>query len=157
MLGRTFNQLTVSEELAPIKNHRVFSCRCACGAIIKARGNDLRSGQHKSCGCLRNSIVIKRNKRLAKHNMTHTGVYRSWFAMRDRCEDLKSSSWQWYGAKGVRVCERWQDFKLFFEDMGDRPDGKTLDRIDPAKNYEPGNCRWATPKEQRANQRDKTI
>ena len=90
---------------------------------------------------------------MATHGMTHTGVYRSWFAMRDRCEDPKAVSYKWYGGRGIKVCDAWQDFLTFYRDMGDRPDGMTLDRINPDGNYEPGNCRWATAKEQAANKR----
>ena len=77
----------------------------------------------------------------------------SWHAMMRRCYDPKCNGYERYGAKGVEVCERWKTFKNFLEDMGERPTGKTLDRIDNTKGYEPGNCRWATADEQQSNRR----
>lgn len=74
--------------------------------------------------------------------------------MKSRCDDPRNASYRRYGAKGIRVCDRWYDFMAFVADMGMRPEGKTLDRIDGDKGYEPGNCRWATRAEQNANRRD---
>lgn len=88
------------------------------------------------------------------HGMSHTPTYRSWRAMRSRCEDPSRVNYPKYGGRGVRVCDRWKIFANFFEDMGVRPVGTTLDRYpNNDGNYEPGNCRWATPHEQRINQR----
>lgn len=157
LTGHRFGILTAIKVSRIRAKKRLWLCRCACGNEAEVRTDDLRSGKQVSCGCHKDAQTAARNKANAKHGMTHTGVYRSWFAMRDRCEDPQSPSWQWYGAKGVKVCDRWQDFLAFYEDMGHRPEGHTLDRIDPTGNYEPGNCRWATPKEQRANQRDTTV
>ena len=85
------------------------------------------------------------------HEMRWTKTYNSWVHMKGRCTSTASTNWHQYGAKGITICERWKDFRLFFEDMGVRPDGTTIDRIDNAKGYEPGNCRWATNKEQSIN------
>lgn len=79
--------------------------------------------------------------------------YQSWSAMRSRCRNPNDTDYHRYGGRGIVVCERWSTFEPFLHDMGPRPEGKTLDRIDSNGNYEPGNCRWATHKEQRANQR----
>lgn len=78
-------------------------------------------------------------------------TYGSWEAMRKRCKNPKEVSWKYYGAKGIRVCERWNKFENFLEDMGVRPDGKTLDRIDSSKNYEPSNCQWSDRSTQNKN------
>lgn len=87
------------------------------------------------------------------HARQKSPTYQTWMSMRRRCSDPTNKSWKYYGARGVRVCDRWAEFANFLADMGERPDGKTLDRIDPDGDYEPSNCRWATPLEQRHNQR----
>lgn len=79
--------------------------------------------------------------------------YRSWVSMIQRCTNPKAAMWQYYGGRGIEVCARWKDFANFLADMGERPSGKTLDRINGSLGYEPGNCRWATPKEQAKNRR----
>ncbi len=88
-----------------------------------------------------------------KHGAAHSPTWMSWKAMRDRCTRRSMNSYEHYGGRGIRVCERWQFFANFLEDMGKRPDGTTLDRIDVDGHYEPGNCRWATSDVQARNKR----
>ena len=97
----------------------------------------------------------KRAKKAVHHGFVGTRTYSSWRAMKNRCTNKKSDQWNWYGGRGITVCDRWRyDFQLFLEDMGVAPtESHSIDRIDTNGNYEPGNCRWATPKEQQANQR----
>ena len=87
------------------------------------------------------------------HGMSRTPTYSSWHGMKGRCNNENHHKYHLYGGRGISLCERWHDFSNFLEDMGERPEVTTLDRIDSEKGYEPGNCRWATPTEQNRNKR----
>lgn len=143
--GQKFGMLTAIRPAALSKNKTwKWECRCDCGVFTVVFITALRSGGTTSCGCNRG-----KNK---THGMTLTATYRTWKTMKARCNNSKSPDYKWYGAKGVTVCKRWtESFEAFLEDMGERPKGKTLDRIDSRGHYEPSNCRWATPKEQAQN------
>lgn len=157
-IGDTYGRLFVIDVADRTAANAIrYLCRCECGGETIAIGTELRSGHTKSCGCLSREAA-SRNIHLAiaqqtTHGHTSRGTSRtwnSWHAMKQRCNDKQS---QWYGARGIKVCERWLTFENFLADMGERPEGKTLDRINPDGDYEPGNCRWATPSEQSKNTR----
>ncbi len=95
--------------------------------------------------------LIERNSTRRTHGQCGTPTYVSWQAMLDRTRSPRNARWYRYGGRGISVCDRWLAFANFLADMGVRPHGTSIDRIDNDGNYEPGNCRWATPKEQMAN------
>jgi hypothetical protein len=166
-MGNKFGDLIITKEVEPIYNNkkemiRMVECECSCGNKTIVRLGNLRFGTVKSCGCLqqrRSSETM--SKILLKHGRNKRGKkmpeYISWQAMKRRCYNEKNDNYRYYGGRGIKVCDNWiNSFTNFFEDMGERPKGYTLDRIDPYGNYEPSNCRWATYKQQSNNQR-KTI
>jgi len=131
------------------KNYRSFHlCQCICGNKKIITDYSLKVST-RSCGCIQKEVVSKTN---STHKMRLTSEYNIWSKMKSRCESPGQKSYKYYGAKGIKVCKRWQKFENFFADMGQRPTLKhSIDRKDNSKGYCPDNCRWATPKEQGAN------
>ena len=147
MEGKTFGRLLVVSRNGSDRAGFRYLCECSCGAVKTVRGSSLRNGSTKSCGCLNLD-------KLTKHGMTDTPTYMSWISARARCRYKKSISYPYYGGKGIDICDRWYDsFENFLKDMGERPEGTTLDRIEGSKDYYPENCRWATLVEQSSNRR----
>jgi Fic family protein len=113
---------------------------------------DVRYGKINSCGCIHKKQLADRNKANAKHGYFGTPTYISWSGIIERCCNPKSGNFDAYGEKGILMCERWRtSFENFLEDMGERPPGTSIDRIDVFGNYEPHNCRWADAKTQARN------
>ena len=154
--GQVFGRLTVyarhPENTSEGKARWI--CKCECGSERVALAANLKKGFTKSCGCLKREINIARSTTHghAKRN-ARDPTYVSWSNMRTRCHNTTNPKYRRYGGMGVSIDPRWDDFTVFLSDLGPRPEGTTLDRIDPYGNYEPKNCRWATPIVQAHNQR----
>lgn len=147
LLNNKFNRLLV---LGARKSthHWMWKVRCDCGKEFETRSSPLFSGRTKSCGCLN-------RERSTKHGMYNSKEYHTWRCMINRCTNPGNKDFMNYGARGISVCDRWKNsFENFFKDMGKRPRGKTLDRIDTDGNYGVGNCKWSSSKDQARNRRN---
>lgn len=149
LTGLVFGRLCVVERVASASRPK-WKCVCQCSAIKAVMAVELKSGKTKSCGCY---DADRKRLDTVKHGRTRTPTYNCWANMKARCENKNRSDFKNYGGRGICVCESWSEFANFLADMGEKPGGLSIDRIDNNGNYEPGNCRWATASQQRRNQR----
>ena len=163
MTGKKFGRLTVVE-FDRLQNRKTYwKCVCDCGLTVIAVGNNLRSGNTSSCGCLRREKTRERGLNNATHGESHdnrTRLYTIWCGMRARCNRPTHHAYKLYGGNGVKLCEEWNDYAAFkdWAENNGYADNLSIDRIDHLGNYEPSNCRWITISENvaRANKNHTT-
>jgi hypothetical protein len=150
LAGKTFHRLTAIRrvENRPGYHQARWLFRCSCGAERVMFGYAVVHGGTKSCGCLQDDIPAN-----LRHGKAGSIEYRTWVQMRRRCLSPTNPAYPSYGGRGIGICDRWSDFAAFYDDMGPRPEGTTLDRRDNDLGYSPDNCRWATKVQQTRNRR----
>jgi hypothetical protein len=147
LTGQRFGRVLVLSEARSANGKLRWFCRCDCGNEVMLRPQHLADGKTKSCGCYRRSA----------NGHAHTPTHTVWSGMIARCTRPNNRSFKHYGSRGITVCGRWLIYENFLADMGERPPGKSLDRINNSGNYEPENCQWATKNEQQRNKGNNRV
>lgn len=162
LTSKTYGRLVVLG-LSPIKkgNNRSWVCQCECGNRTIVLRGDLTSGKTSSCGCYLSEQTSKRNSIYkTTHGQSGDRLHGIWINMKQRCTNLNDDAYQNYGARGIEVCQEWEESYISFRDWAHSngyQDDLSIDRIDNNGNYEPSNCHWSTPTQQNNNKRNNVL
>lgn len=155
LTDQRYGRLLVCRKAANVGKSTAWTCRCDCGSEVVVVTNNLRRGTAKSCGCLRRDRCVARS---TKHGKAGSSLYMIWAEMVARCSRPTHKRWGDYGGRGIGVCDTWKrSFEAFSIDMGLRPPGHSIERIDNTRGYEPGNCAWVTRVAQANNKRNNRL
>lgn len=160
LVGKTYGRLTFIEPVRKTPQGSVWVCRCSCGKTKEVSQSSVRSGNTRSCGCLRREQAPKNAKVVHGHNRAAgvTRTYTIWRAMLARCLNKNHEAYSRYGGAGITVCSAWlKDFSSFLKDMGEAPPRLSIDRVDGTKGYFLSNCRWATGVQQGQNKKTNVL
>lgn len=163
MIGQKYGKLTVISEVTDefsknkTKRRTAYLCLCDCGNNHTATRCSLIHGRVASCGCITKDRLANQGTHGHAKRGKQTRAYHIWNGMRSRCNNENSPRYSYYGARGIYVDDRWDKFEQFLEDMGEPPDGHSLDRIDNSGPYSKDNCRWADHKQQCGNTRSNRV
>ncbi len=156
MTGQTYGRLTVLSRDTSKTGRGYWICACRCGNQKSIIGQSLRTGNTQSCGCLGIEVRRARASTGAEYGWKRD-LYKTWVGMKQRCRNTRDTNYPKYGGRGIKIYDAWDDFLAFeswiLENLGDRPEGMTLDRVDNNGNYEPGNLKWSTRGDQAKNRR----
>jgi len=156
LTGQRFNRLTAIKQTNKSKTGKLkWLCQCDCGNTIEAISSNLKNGQTNSCGCYHKDQTSNASR---THGQSKIPEYKIWKSMTQRCFNSNQSMYNYYGGRGILICDRWLIFENFIKDMGLRPSTKHgIERQNNDGNYEPANCKWATPKQQANNRRSNYL